>query len=127
MNRWIALSLALLAPVAVHAQLVRTAPADVKPARLVVTAPPEIRLNGQPERLSPGARIRNTQNMMVLSGSIAGQEHPVVYRRDGVGNVHEVWLLTEDEYARLGGTDAGSPDGHVRFMELLNIIFGARR
>lgn len=126
MNRWI-LAAALLAPIAVLAQgIVRTAPADVKPGRMTVTQPPEITLDGKPERLSPGARIRNINNLLVLSGSVVGQELPVVYRRDSAGLVHEVWLLTPDEYAKLGGTD-GSPEGYKRFAELLALIFGARR
>lgn len=126
MNRWILAAL-LLAPVAVIAQgIVRTAPADVKPARMTVTQPPVITLDGKPDRLSPGSRIRNVNNMLLLSGSVVGQELPVVYRRDSAGLVHEVWVLTPDEYAKLGGTD-GSPEGFKRFAELLALIFGARK
>ncbi len=133
MNRWIktftAAGLALAAAGAVLAQtLVREAPKDVRPARLVVTAPPEVRVNGQPERLSPGARIRNLNNLVVLSGSLVGQELPVVFRRDAAGLVHEVWLLTEEEYARLRGAgDASSAEGYKRLNELLALVFGARR
>lgn len=126
MNRWILLFAALLAAPALHAQFVREAPADVKPGRLVVTAPPEITLDGKPDRLSPGARIRNTNNMLLLSGSVVGQNLPVVYRRDSAGLVHEAWVLTPEEYAKLGGTD-GSAEGVKRFMELLALIFGARK
>jgi hypothetical protein len=151
MNRWIA---TFLFPVALAAQaqvgsdapgaaavqplaqpgqapavgvVTRRAPADVKPARLVVTQPPQVTLNGQPDRLSPGARIRGTNNMMLLSGSVAGQTLPVVYRRDPMGLVHEVWVLTEEEYGKVAGADDGSPDGHKRFAELLNLVFGLRR
>ncbi len=126
MNRWILAAL-LLAPVTALAQgIVRTAPADVKPARMVVTAPPQITLDGRPDRLSPGSRIRNLNNLLVLSGSVVGQELPVVYRRDSAGLVHEVWMLTPDEYAKLGGTD-GSGEAAKRFAELLALIFGARK
>ncbi len=127
MNRWSLPLLAVLAAPALHAQVIRSAPADVKPARLVVTAPPQITLDGQPDRLSPGARIRGTNGLMLLSGSVAGQTLPVVYRRDAAGLVHEVWVLTEDEYAKIGGADDGSADGHKRFAELLNAVFGARK
>ncbi|MDB5753459.1 MAG: hypothetical protein JWP65_3880, partial [Ramlibacter sp.] len=47
---------------------------------------------------------------------------PVVYRRDAAGLVHEVWILTADEYSRLTGATGGQ-----RFDELLAFIFGARR
>ncbi|HYF19508.1 MAG TPA: hypothetical protein VEA40_16710 [Ramlibacter sp.] len=127
MNRWI-LPAALLLAGSVHAQVVvRTAPQDVKPARMVVTAPPQITLDGQPDRLSPGARIRNTQNLVVLSGTVVGQQLPVVYRRDAAGLVHEVWLLTADEFTKVARANDGSPEGAQRFAELLNLIFGARR
>ena len=49
-----------------------------------------------------------------------------VYRRDPAGFVHEVWLLTADEYRKIGGTDAGNPEGYKRFIELLNLIWAAR-
>ena len=73
MKRWILPAAALLlAAFAAQAQvLIRSAPADVRPARMTVTAPPQISLNGQPDRLSPGARIRGTNNLLVLSGSVA--------------------------------------------------------
>jgi hypothetical protein len=108
--------------------IVREAPRDVKPGRLMVTAPPEITLNGKPERLSPGSRIRDLNNMLLLSGSIVGKELPVVYKRDSFGLVHEVWVLTPDEYRRIGGDNAdGSADGYKRFIELLNLIFSLRK
>jgi hypothetical protein len=104
----------------------RSAPKDVVLGQLVVTAPPDVTLNGKPDRLSPGARIRDLNNMLVLSGGIVGKEMPVVYRRDAAGLVHEVWVLTADEYRKLGGAGSGA-EGAQRFIELLNAIFGARR
>ena len=64
---------------------------------LVVRAPPEISLNGKPDRLSPGARIRNINNNHVLSGNLLGQEVLVNYTRDSSGLVHEVWILNPEE------------------------------
>jgi len=104
----------------------REAPKDVVLGQLVVTAPPNVTIDGKPDRLSPGSRIRDLNNMLVLSGSIVGKTLPVVYRRDAAGLVHEAWMLTEEEYAKLGGTGSGA-DGYKRFAELLAIIFGARR
>ncbi len=120
--------LAFAFPPAASAQTIRReAPKDVVLGRLVVTQPPVVTMDGKPDRLSPGSRIRDLNNMLVLSGSIAGKELPVVYRRDGAGLVHEAWLLTEEEYGKLGGVSGSSPEGHKRFAELLAIIFGARR
>lgn len=104
----------------------RDAPKDVVLGKLIVTAPPEVTLDGKPDRLSPGSRIRDLNNMLVLSGGIVGKPLPVVYRRDSAGLIHEAWILTEDEYAKLGGASTGA-NGAQRFIELLALIFGARR
>ena len=132
MTRWMTsalLGLSLLATsAATLAQgIVREAPKDVKPGVIAVSpTPPVISVDGKPDRLSPGARIRDTNNMLVLSGALAGQTVYTVYRRDGVGLVHEVWLLTPAEYQKLGGADTGTPDGYKRFYEFLNLVFAAR-
>ncbi len=106
MNRWtrpiqFLLGAALASAGAFAQTLTRELPADARPARLVVTLAPQALLDGQPVQLSPGARIRDTRNLLVLSASLTGQDLPVVVRRDPTGLVHEVWLLTEAEYARL--------------------------
>jgi hypothetical protein len=104
--------------------IVREAPKDVVRGRLLVTQPPEVTLDGKPDRLSPGARIRSVNNMLLLSGGLVGQDLPVVYRRDSAGLVHEVWILTPEENEKLAGTD--SLTGYQRFNELLALIFGIR-
>jgi hypothetical protein len=129
MNRWIRIFLAgsaLLAGIASAQGMRREAPKDVVLGQLVVTAPPEVTVDGKPDRLSPGARIRDLNNMLLLSGGIVGKQLPVVYRRDGAGLVHEVWILTDAEYQKLGGV-SGDAEGHKRFAELLALLFGARR
>jgi hypothetical protein len=129
MNRWIKTLLicaALLAGIAAAQGIHREAPKDVVLGQLVVTAPPQVTLDGKPDRLSPGSRIHDLNNMLVLSGGLVGKKLPVVYRRDAAGLVHEVWILTEAESAKLGGTGEGT-DGYKRFAELLSLIFGARK
>ena len=64
---------------------------------LLVTMPPEILLNGQPARLSPGARIRARNNLLVLSGGLVGQPLHVRYLLDTSGLVHQVWILNDAE------------------------------
>ena len=122
-------AIASVQPLAAGAQesMRREAPKDVILGKMGVVTPPDITMDGKPDRLSPGSRIRDTRNMLVLSGGLAGQTVPVVYRRDTLGLVHEVWMLTPEEYTKLGGTRGDSADGHKRFAELLDIIFGSRR
>lgn len=87
-------------------QPVRAFPDSALRAKLVVVQPPEITLNGEPARLSPGARIRSQNNTLLLSGSLVGQELVVNYVRDLQGLVHEVWVLNPAEAAqkRAGAT-----------------------
>jgi hypothetical protein len=72
-------------------------PAPAQFGQLEITTPPEVLLNGQAARLSPGARIRGRNNLLVLSASLVGQALPVRYLRDPQGLLHEAWILTDDE------------------------------
>jgi hypothetical protein len=71
---------------------------------LVVTAPPEVLLDGKGTRLSPGARIHGYNNLLVLPATLVGQKLQVRYVRETLGLVHEVWILTEAEVAALPRT-----------------------
>jgi hypothetical protein len=133
MNRWTRTAFLALAfaGAAASAQIMteRGAPIGVKPAIIDVSAtPPIIKVNGKDDRFSPGARIRDRNNRLLLSASIAGQRHYGVIKRDAAGLVHETWLLNEEEYKKLGGVDAdlNNPDGYKRFAELLDLIWAAR-
>ena len=55
--------------------------------------------DGEPRRLAPGARIRATNNMIVLSGSLAGSVLPVHYTIDPQGELKDLWILRDDELA----------------------------
>jgi hypothetical protein len=84
----------------VSAQInVRPFPPNAERGALVVTYPPVIQMNGKPDRLSPGARIRGQNNLLQLSGSLIGQTLLVNFVRTPSGEVHEVWILTEAEAA----------------------------
>ena len=100
-SRRLALSTLLLASLAgtASAQQVRDFPPNALRGKLVVTAPPQVMLDGKADQLSPGARIRNPQNMFIMSGSLVGQDLVVNYVREGSGLIHEVWLLTPAEAA----------------------------
>ena len=129
MTRWTrtaCLGLSLAAATVCAQTLVREAPKDVKPDIIAVSAtPPIIAVDGKEDRLSPGARVRDRNNMLVLSGALAGKSVYTVYRRDSAGLVHEVWLLNEEEYAKVGGKYS-SADGYRRFIELLDLIWATR-
>lgn len=131
MNRWMRFLLsALLAAVAVSAAaqaVMRDAPQNVTPGLIAVSAtPPLITVDGKSDRFSPGVRIRDRNNMLVLTGAVAGQSLYTVYRRDSSGLVHEVWVLNEEEYAKVGGVRTGDPDGYKRLNDLLDAIWASR-
>jgi hypothetical protein len=122
-----------LTPAPLVAQdLVRQFPTAAKRATLEVTAPPYVLLNGQTERLSPGARIKSPGNLLVMSGTLVGQQVLVNYLRNAQGELHEVWILSKTEAAekRAGmepvtnftfGSDANKPntnDGKTPFDQL---------
>ena len=72
------------------------------PAELATFTPlnhPDILINQKPARLSPGALIRNTENRIVLLGSLQG-EYAVSYTKDFLGEVNLVWMLTPPEIER---------------------------
>ena len=131
MNRWMQAAVLVVAFASAQSfaqvNVIRTAPQGVKPAIIAVSAtPPIITVDGKEDRLSPGARVRDRNNMIVMSGSLAGKSLYTVYKRDAAGLVHEVWLLNEEEYAKVGGKHDGNPEGYKRFAELLDLIWQAR-
>ena len=88
------------AAVSAPAQAQRQFPASALRGELVITAPPELQLNRKPARLAPGARIRGTDGMLILSGALVGQRMLVHYTIDLLGNVQDVWVLTPAEAAK---------------------------
>ncbi len=75
----------------------RVFPADVKRGVMVVTASPEVTLNGKPDRLSPGSRIRGLTNLVMTPSQLTGLRFVVNFRRGIGGELTDVWLLTADE------------------------------
>lgn len=75
----------------------RNFPIDALRGRLRVIDAPVIRLDGREDRLSPGVRIRDARNLLVVSTAITGQDLWVNYTRDASGLVGEVWVLNADE------------------------------
>jgi len=80
-------------------QGVRQFPPAAKRASLTVSTPPDVLLNGAPERLAPGVRIRGTTNSLVMSAALVGQTYIVNYVREPQGLIKDIWLLTELEVA----------------------------
>ncbi len=99
MQRCASLLVAGLLSLACVAASARNFPADALRGELKVLQPPAVELNGKAARLAPGARIRGTNNLSVVSAQIAGQKLVVHYTLDIHGLVQDVWVLTADEAA----------------------------
>lgn len=67
---------------------------------LVFGTPPEITLNGKPARLAPGARIRDENNLVQLSATLAGRKLVVNYTTELEGSLLDVWILSRSELER---------------------------
>jgi hypothetical protein len=84
-------------------QVRRPFPADALRGTLLVTSPPEARLNGEAARLAPGARIRDENNLLAMSAALAGRRLTVNYTVeslfDGSVLLRDLWILRPDEIA----------------------------
>ncbi|MES2282095.1 MAG: hypothetical protein V4542_11835 [Pseudomonadota bacterium] len=96
---------------------VRQFPKLAKRGELVITTPPDVALDGKADRLSPGVRIRDVNNNLVLSGTLANVKLPVRYVRDNIGLVHEIWVLNAEEARqKMPGEDGGGILNNIRSM-----------
>jgi hypothetical protein len=94
----VALALALALPAA--AQVQRNFTNKALRGNIVFGTPPEVTLNGKPARLAPGARIRDANNLLLMSGTLVGGKAVVNYTTELEGMLLEVWILSPAEAAR---------------------------
>lgn len=99
----VALALAGLAPHApVQAQVKRLLPAKTARGTIHFEAPPNVVVDGKPDRIAPGVRVRDEHNRIALLGKLRGKTFEVRYLRDAAGVIRDVWILTPGELAREG-------------------------
>ena len=78
----------------------RAFPQNTLRGALVFGEYPTVSLNGRATTLTPGSRVRNQDNMIVLAASLAGAKWLVHYTLDmGGEQVRDVWILTPAEAA----------------------------
>jgi hypothetical protein len=61
---------------------------------------PSMKIGDNIYRLSPGSRIFNEQNLIIMPASLQKQAAPVMYTLDIRGDLSSIWLLSVDEAAR---------------------------
>lgn len=75
----------------------RQFPPSARYGTLLLESLAQATINSKPLQVSPGLRIFNPQNMMILGNQIAGVPLEVAYRLDTNGMLQEVWILTPAE------------------------------
>jgi hypothetical protein len=91
------IAMALAAPAAAQFIVQRSFPQTALRGEIAFGVTPAIELNKKPARLAPGARIRGTNNMMVVAGEVTGRKFTVNYTVEPSGLVLDVWILRDDE------------------------------
>ena len=95
----IALTAAAFIAAPAAAQVQRSFPQNALRGAIVIGEAPGIMLNGDVGRLSPGARIRDTNNMTLVPSAVIGGPYLVNYTIDLSGLVKDVWILRPEEAA----------------------------
>ena len=72
---------------------------------------PSMKIGDKIYRLSPGSRIFNRNNLIIMPASLQTQTAPVMYTLDMRGDLASIWLLSEEEAARLPLPPAPKPPG----------------
>ena len=117
MNRWTSILLVPLGALFISTASAQTEdfkpntrqfPKEARRGELVVLTAPDIAMDSKPDRLSPAVRIRDINNHLVLSGTLANQRLVVNYVRDNTGLVHNVWVLNSEEIKQ---KMPGKPEG----------------
>ena len=62
---------------------------------------PAMKIGDKVLQLSPGSRIFNEQNMIIMPASLQKQAAPLMYTLDMRGDLSQVWLLTAEEAKRI--------------------------
>ncbi|MGB7302480.1 MAG: hypothetical protein WBD34_24460 [Burkholderiaceae bacterium] len=78
----------------------RALPAEARTGNLTMGVFPVAAVNGKPVRFSPGARILNQANQLVLPASVTGKV-PIAYILDFQGQIKQAWLVTNAEITAL--------------------------
>lgn len=79
-------------------ELAREFPLTALRGVVAFSGPPAVVLNGTPAQLAPGARLRGTDNLLVLPTTLTGSSHTVHYTlEDTTGMIKELWILREAE------------------------------
>jgi hypothetical protein len=98
--------LAIAVPV-VHGQAARSFPEGAEAGRLRMGVFPVASIDGRELRLGPGTRIYDENNMIRPPAMVDG-ERKIAYVRGQLGEVVQIWLLSDAEFRELGARIAAA-------------------
>jgi len=87
----------------------RNFPEQAKRGDMTAYQYPSMKIGDNVYRLSPGSRIFNYNNLIIMPASLETQAAPVMYMLDTRGDLSSIWLLTEDEAARIASPQPPAP------------------
>jgi hypothetical protein len=103
----------LLAAAATVALAQRTFPQNAVRGELKAYEYPDMRIGSKDLRLTPGTRIYNEHNLIVMPASLASRKAPLMYTLDFSGNLGEIWLLSAEEARSIPLKDGTPPPAPV--------------
>ena len=77
--------------------LARKIPSDGLEGQVSPLGYPYIKVNGKSLRLSPGARIYDTNNRIIQTTSLPASSK-AIYQLNAQGDVQKIWLVTPNEF-----------------------------
>jgi hypothetical protein len=78
----------------------RTFPANAQRGTVSGSIYPQVLINDQVQRLSPGAKIFSRQNLIIMPSTLLNKVYAVNYTVDKQGYIDRVWILTDEEIAQ---------------------------
>ena len=95
---WTALALTFVLSTSAYAQL-RSIPDEAKRGEIRHLQDMVVAIDGVPQRLAPGAQIRDAANRVVVPAAVAAGTE-VKYVMNGEGLVRQIWILSPAEAAK---------------------------
>ena len=92
-----------------HAWAERNFPQTATRGDMTAYQYPAMKISDNVYRLSPGSRIFNEKNLIIMPASLQTQTAPVMYELDTRGDLAKVWLLTAEEALRYPPPPAAIP------------------
>ena len=77
----------------------RSIPQEAKRGEMRHLQAMTVEIDGKPQRLAPGAQIRDVANRIVVPTSLP-KATPVRYLTNAEGHVRQVWILSPEEAAK---------------------------